>query len=139
MNYSFPLRHWLYTLLSGALLLLIVFLVSSKPASLFDLFGSYLMVLIFSIFFSLPPLAIQYLLFFILMRKGTGNSTLKWALFAASVIELAITVLLLGDYFITTLIPVYGFASLLCCWLIKTPVEHNAGFYPDEFPETDRE
>lgn len=122
MNNSFPLKHWLLTLMLGAVLLFVCFIILNRMSgNSGELLLFTILVFFYSVFFSLPALGIQYLLFYILNKNRRSSQTIKWMLFSASVAETGITLLVIGGVFLVFFVPVYAIASLVVCLVLKTP------------------
>lgn len=114
MKLSFPIKHWLLTLLAGPVVYHFIELLSapSNPYHI-ELQDIYLIVLVFSLFLSLPALGIYYLIYQEIVNRTASSSLSKTILTCYSVISVAVTLRLSTGKAFSTLTLAYSIALVI--------------------------
>ncbi len=113
-NNSYPYKHWLTSLAAGALILLVVDVISGIN-SLNDAIGICTLVIIFGFFFSLPVFILYLLLFNLLIHKLASKFLIKTILNAVTILGVFITIKLISGTMMTPKLALYYSCVLLVC------------------------
>ena len=123
MNRSYPYKHWLTTLVIAPFIPAIFSLFFKMDDGLvFSLLEVYPISFLFSLFFSLPTVAVYYLVFYLLSKRIINLTFVKILLIGIAVIGITITQLIIKGSLSFTIIYAYSIAAIISglFWKLRT-------------------
>jgi len=120
MNKSYYINHWVLTLATGPLILtLFNYSLTSIQGLAIELRDTYLVMLVFSMLFSIPTLATYYFIFRTLDKKKINLVFSKFILIAWTIAGLTTTMLLIGGSASTQIIFAYSISAIIAGVLLR--------------------
>jgi hypothetical protein len=127
MSNLLPLKHWLCTLLLGPVFILLYFILTEyRGGNIAGIIILYPVFFIYSIFFSLPALAIHYILFLLLRRLRATGLVIRICLSVAAITCIVFTFTLMKGSQIRPIAAAYSFAAFLTGALLNTEKTDDA-------------
>ena len=123
-NNTYPYKHWLTSLATGALILFIIDIVSGNN-NLNDALVMGMLCMVFGFFFSLPVFILYLILFNLLIRKTNSALIIKTILNSITIVGVFITIKLIGGTMMTPKFALYYSIILIVCSLFFKIKKHN--------------
>jgi hypothetical protein len=136
MKTSYIFKHWCFTLLTGPLALAAWQLLSNPQKLDADrVFGFYIIIFVYSIFFSIPALVVYALMFILLKHYRVKPVIAKTVLIVLTVFGIVITFSSLGGSSLLELTGAYSFATIVTGILLKIKKRADPNEYVDSIFE----
>lgn len=99
MNWTYLFKHWFGTLLIAPIIAQVIELIITKNNQIFSFSESYLLFLIFGLFFSIPTYLLYIFLYYFLIQKNINTVCSKIILISFAVSGIIITFWIIGGTF----------------------------------------
>ena len=118
MKISYPVQHWLLTILISPILLIVYDHLFDLGLVYDDEVSLYLMMVYYGFVFSLPSVVFYYLLFLQLSKMAFPDKTVKSILLVVAVLLSAISLWLIGGSLMDSLMVVYGSGIVIAYFIL---------------------
>ena len=120
MDYKFPIKNWLITLVVAPVFGAVIDKLSNPVIPTFiGWLEFYPNLVFFSLFISLPTLILYFIVFFILNWKSISNIGLKITLIVITIIGTSLTFYFVGGLLAKKMAIAYIIVSAISCLLLK--------------------